>query len=161
MSKLRIGQSTDMHQFTTGNQITLGGVKIDFEHSILAHSDGDVLTHAIAESIIGALALNDLGHHFSDTDERNKGLNSLDMLGQIKKIMDDHHYSIVNIDTLIITEKPKIAQYRDEMKKNIAKVLNIDLEQLNIKGTRPEKLGAIGEGKGIAAQAVVLIEKNV
>lgn len=161
MSKLRIGQSTDIHQFTDGDHIILGGVKIDFDKGILAHSDGDVLVHAITESIIGALGLNDLGYHFSDTNEDNQGKNSLAMLKQINKVMKDHQYSIVNIDSLIITEKPNVSQYRDAMKNNIAKALDIDLTQINIKGTTAEQLGPIGKEKGIAAQAIVLIEKNV
>lgn len=161
MSNLRIGQSTDIHQFKDGNHITLGGVKIDFDKGIDAHSDGDVLVHSITEAIIGALGLNDLGSHFSDTESANMGMNSLEMLGKINELMKDNDYQIINIDTLIITEKPNIAQYRDQMKKNIAQVLGIELSQINVKGTRAEKLGPIGEGKGIMAQAIVLIEKNV
>lgn len=161
MSKLRIGQSTDIHQFNEGDYITLGGVKIDFDKGIEAHSDGDVLVHSIAEAIIGALGLDDLGTHFSDTDNANKGMDSLEMLEKINELMKDNDYQIVNIDTLVITEKPNIAKHRDQMKKNIAKVLGIELSQINVKGTRAEKLGPIGEGKGIMAQAIVLIEKNV
>lgn len=161
MSKLRIGQSTDIHQFNEGDYITLGGVKIDFDKGIEAHSDGDVLVHSITEAIIGALGLDDLGTHFSDTDNANKGMDSLEMLEKINELMKDNGYQIVNIDTLVITEKPSIAKHRDQMKKNIAKVLGIELNQINVKGTRAEKLGPIGEGKGIMAQAIVLIEKNV
>lgn len=161
MSKLRIGQSTDIHQFNEGDYITLGGVKIDFDKGIEAHSDGDVLVHSITEAIIGALGLDDLGTHFSDTDNANKGMDSLEMLEKINELMKDNGYQIVNIDTLVITEKPNIAKHRDQMKKNIAKVLGIELSQINVKGTRAEKLGPIGEGKGIMAQAIVLIEKNV
>lgn len=161
MSKLRIGQSTDIHQFNEGDYITLGGVKIDFDKGIEAHSDGDVLVHSITEAIIGALGLDDLGTHFSDTDKANKGMDSLEMLEKINELMKDNGYQIVNIDTLVITEKPNIAKHRDQMKKNIAKVLDIELSQINVKGTRAEKLGPIGEGKGIMAQAIVLIEKNV
>lgn len=161
VSKLRIGQSTDIHQFKQGNHITLGGVKIDFDKEVEAHSDGDILVHSITEAIIGALGLDDLGSHFSDTDSANEGMNSLDMLKKIDKLMKDNDYQIVNIDTLIITEEPNIGQYRNQMKKNIASVLGIEMNQINVKGTRAEKLGPIGEGKGIIAQAIVLIEKSV
>ncbi|MDF9866715.1 2-C-methyl-D-erythritol 2,4-cyclodiphosphate synthase [Bacilli bacterium PM5-3] len=160
MQTLRIGQSTDIHRLEENLPLVIGGVKIDYSKGCVAHSDGDVLVHAITEAIIGALGLGDLGSFFSDLDDSNKDRNSLEMLKEINDLMQSKNYSIVNIDTLVLLEEPKLKKYTDDMKKNIAEVLKIDCDKINIKATRGEKVGFIGRGDGIMAQAVILIDKN-
>lgn len=158
MQKFRIGQSTDIHQLVTGESLILGGVKIEHSKGSLAHSDGDILVHAITESIIGALGFGDLGSYFSDEDDRNKNRSSLEMLAEIKSLMIKNEYYINNIDSLIIIEEPKIKRYTEKMKINIAECLEIDVSQINIKATRGEKIGFIGRKEGVVAQAITLIE---
>lgn len=160
MIKFRIGQSTDIHQLEEGNELILGGVKIDHYKGCIAHSDGDILIHAITESIIGALGLGDLGTHFSDEDDMNKSRSSLKMLAVINQVMIEKGYHINNIDSLIIIEEPKIKKYTCEMKQNIVNCLGIDIDQINIKATRGEKIGFIGRKEGVVAQAITLIEAD-
>lgn len=154
---IRIGQSTDIHQLTSGDHIVLGGVTIPCQFSTVAHSDGDALVHAIAESILGALALGDLGHHFPDNDPQYKGVNSLNLLSKVIELMQSHGYTIGNIDSLILIEKPKMAPHIESMRQNIAKVCQCDLSQVSVKATRGEKLGFVGQSQGMVAQAVVLL----
>ena len=161
MQKIRIGQSTDIHKLEQGLPLVLGGIAIESDKGCVAHSDGDILVHAITESIIGALGLGDLGTFFSDTDDKNKNRSSLEMLEEINEVMKEQKYHINNIDTLIIIEKPKIKEFTNKMKINIAKSLQIDYNLINIKGTRGEKIGFVGREEGVVAQAIVLIEKNV
>ena len=156
---MRIGQSTDIHQLVEGKKLILGGVEIPFEKGLLGHSDADVLTHAIMESILGALALGDLGKHFPDTDEKYKGVSSLVLLSKVAQLINDHGYQIGNVDSLILIERPKLASYIELMRQNIANVLNCDISQINVKATRGEKLGFIGKEEGVVAQAVVLLVK--
>ena len=153
----RIGQSTDIHQLTSGDHIVLGGVTIPCEFSTVAHSDGDALVHAIAESILGALALGDLGHHFPDTDPKYKDACSLYLLKEVVELMHSHGYTIGNIDALILIEKPKMAPHIETMRANIASICQCELSQVSIKATRGEKLGFVGQSEGMVAQAVVLI----
>ena len=156
----RIGQSTDIHQLVEKRKLILGGVEIESPKGCLAHSDGDALLHAIGESIIGALAKGDLGTHFSDEDVNNEGRSSLEILLEIKKMMDYEQYRISNIDSLIIIEEPKIKPYIELMKKKIANCLDIEENQINIKATRGEKIGFIGRKEGIVAQAVTMLIKD-
>ncbi|WP_423363777.1 2-C-methyl-D-erythritol 2,4-cyclodiphosphate synthase [Mycoplasma sp. P36-A1] len=157
---IRIGQSTDIHQLLSNEKLILGGVEIESDLGTVAHSDGDILVHAITESIIGALGKGDLGTWFSDEDNSNKNRSSLEMLKEVVAYMKQVNYSICNIDTLILVEKPKIKKYSDMMKTNICKVLEIENDLLNIKATRGEKIGFVGRREGIVAQAVTLLVKN-
>lgn len=158
--KYKIGQSTDIHQLDDNLDLIIGGVKIDHYKGIIAHSDGDILVHAITEAIIGALGLGDLGDFFNDNDPLNENRSSMEMLKEINELMISKNYHINNIDSLIIIEKPKMVTHKDEMKKNIANTLGINNDQINIKATRGEKLGFVGKEKGVIAQAIVLLEKN-
>lgn len=157
---IRIGQSTDIHQLVKGRKLILGGVEIEHEMGLLGHSDADALLHAIAESILGALALGDLGKHFPDTDERYKDMNSLWMLRQVYKIMEEKGYAIGNLDAMIMIERPKIAPHIPAMRKHVAEALCCDMEQVSIKATRGEKLGFVGREEGVQAQCVVLLHKK-
>ena len=157
---IRIGQSTDIHQLVKGRKLILGGVEIEHELGLLGHSDADALLHAIAESILGALALGDLGKHFPDADERYKDMNSLWMLKQVYKIMDEKGYTIGNLDAMIMIERPKMAPHIPAMRKHVAEALHCDMEQVSIKATRGEKLGFVGREEGVQAQCVVLLNKK-
>lgn len=157
---MRIGQSTDIHAFTKGRPLILGGVTIDHPLGLLGHSDADVLLHAICEAIIGAMGLGDIGKHFPDTDPAYKGISSMILLMKTWQLMDDEDYQIVNLDSLILIEKPKIAPYIEDMKKNISMALHCKTSQVNVKATRGEKLGFIGRQEGVMAQAIVLLERK-
>jgi 2-C-methyl-D-erythritol 2,4-cyclodiphosphate synthase len=157
---VRIGQSTDIHAFIEGRPLILGGVKIDYPFGLLGHSDADVLLHAICEAVIGALGLGDIGKHFPDTDAAYKGISSMILLEKTWQLMDSQGYQLVNLDSLILIEKPKIAPYIEDMKKNISNGLRCELSQVNVKATRGEKLGFIGRQEGVMAQAVVLLERK-
>ena len=157
---IRIGQSTDIHQLVKGRKLILGGVEIEHEMGLFGHSDADALLHAIAESILGALALGDLGKHFPDTDERYKDMNSLWMLRQVYKIMEEKGYAIGNLDAMIMIERPKMAPHIPAMRKHVAEALCCDMEQVSIKATRGEKLGFVGREEGVQAQCVVLLHKK-
>ena len=157
---MRIGQSTDIHRLVSGRKLILGGIEIPYEKGLLGHSDADVLLHAIIESIIGAMGEGDIGKHFPDTDEQYKGISSLVLLSKTKELMDLKSYKIGNIDSLIMIEKPKMAPYISLMRENVAKVLDCDINQINIKATRGEGLGYIGRGEGVEAYSIcLLIEK--
>lgn len=158
---IRIGQSTDIHPLKEGRPLILGGVHIEHPFGCDGHSDADALVHVIAESILGALALGDLGKHFPDNDSKYKGISSLKILEEVVLKMKELHYKIGNIDALILIEKPKLAPYIPEMKVRLTKILEIDENQLNLKATRGEKLGFIGREEGVMAQAVcLLVEDN-
>ncbi len=158
---IRIGQSTDIHPLKEGRPLILGGVHIEHPFGCDGHSDADALVHAIAESILGALALGDLGKHFPDNDSRYKGINSLSLLEEVVNKMKGLNYRIGNIDSIILIEKPKIAPHIPRMKEILTKILEIEENQLNIKATRGEKLGFIGREEGVMAQAVcLLVEVN-
>ena len=156
---MRIGIGYDIHKLTENRDLILGGVKIPYELGLLGHSDADVLVHAIIDSIFGALALRDIGYHFPDTDEAYKDSDSMKLLKRTVEIMADEGYRIVNIDSNIICQKPKLADYIDLMRKNIASVCNIKLNQISVKAKTNEKQDSVGENKAISAQAVVLVEE--
>lgn len=156
----RIGQSGDIHRFKEGRRLVLGGVEIDHDKGLDGHSDADALLHAVAESIIGALALGDIGKHFPDTDPQYKGISSLILLENVYTLMDQKGYRINNLDALIFIEKPKMAPYIQKMRENIAAALHCETEQVNVKATRGEKLGYVGREEGVLAQAVVLLVKK-
>lgn len=156
---MRIGQAIDIHQLVEGRELILGGVHIDHSLGLLGHSDADVLTHAIGESILGALALGDLGKHFPDTDPKYKGVSSLVLLKEIYKMASSLGYRVGNIDATILAERPKMAPHIMAMRENIANCLHCDIEQISIKATRGEKLGFVGHEEGIVSMAVCLMEK--
>ena len=157
---MRRGQSKDIHRLVSGRKLILGGIEIPYEKGLLGHSDADVLLHAIIESIIGAMGEGDIGKHFPDNDEQYKGISSLVLLSKTKELMDLKSYKIGNIDSLIMIEKPKMAPYISLMRENVAKVLDCDINQINIKATRGEGLGYIGRGEGVEAYSIcLLIEK--
>ena len=157
---MRIGQSQDIHQLVKGRDLYIGGVKIPFEKGLLGHSDANVLLHAIIESLIGAMGLKDIGTHFSDKDPKYEGISSLVLLDETYKLLKENNYHLVNLDSLIVIEKPKMAPYIDEMRNNIAKHLHCDVNQVNVKATCTEGLGFIGNGEGAMAQCVCLIEED-
>ena len=156
---MRIGQSKDIHRLVEGRDLIIGGVKIPYEKGLLGHSDADVLLHAIIESLIGAMGLKDIGTHFPDTDPRYKGISSLLLLDETYKMLKENGYKIVNIDSLINIEKPKMAPHIDQMRANIAEHLHCDVSQINVKATRGEGLGLVGRGEGAIAYAVCLIDE--
>lgn len=156
----RIGQSSDIHRFIEGSYITLGGIQIEHNKGIDAHSDGDALCHAIAEAILGALALGDLGHHFPDTDDTYKGMSSLKILAEVVNIMDTKGYEVNNVDALILIERPKMAPHIEMMRSNIASVLNTDKNNVSVKATRGEKIGFVGREEGVMAQCVILLKQK-
>ena len=154
---MRIGHGFDAHKFSTEGTLTLGGVSIPEAPAMLAHSDGDVLLHALCDAILGALALQDIGHHFPDTDAQWKDADSRDLLRHVVSLMQDNKYKIGNADITVIAQKPKLANYMDEMKQNLVNDLHTSAEQLNIKATTTEKMGYIGRAEGISVHAVVLL----
>ena len=157
---IRIGQSSDIHRLVKDRPLILGGVKIVHELGLLGHSDADALSHAIAEALIGAMGKKDLGHHFPDNDPRYKDVSSLFILEEVAKLLSFNDYKIVNIDSLIMIERPKMAKYIPMMQSNIAKALAINEDKINVKATKGEGLSFIGREEGVMAQAVVLIEKK-
>ncbi len=154
---MRIGQGYDVHAFGEGSSLTIGGVVIPFDRTLVAHSDGDVLIHALMDGILGALGLGDIGHHFPDTDPQYKGCSSRELLQQIHKLMIAKGYQLGNADITLVAEAPKMALHLESMKDNLAQSLQCSSNQLNIKATTTEGLGFIGRGEGIACYAVVLL----
>lgn len=157
---MRIGSGYDVHQLTEGRKLILGGVQIPYEKGLLGHSDADVLLHALMDALLGAAALGDIGKHFPDTDERYRGISSLRLLEEVKSLISDAGYTVGNADVTVIAQKPKIASYIPEMRKNIADTLGIEIERVNVKGTTTEKLGFVGRCEGIAAEAVCILYRQ-
>lgn len=157
---MRIGQSTDIHRLAEGRKLILGGVEIPSDLGLVGHSDADALCHAVAEAILGALALGDLGKWFPDTDPKWEGADSIKILAQVGVMMRDRGYNIGNIDSLIMIEKPKMAPHIMTMRENIARALACDLDNVSVKATRGEGLGFVGKSEGVQAQAVVLLVKE-
>lgn len=157
---IRIGQSIDIHQLVEGRKLILGGVEIPHEKGLKGHSDADVLLHAIAESIIGALGQGDIGKHFPDTDPQYKGISSMILLEKVYELMDANGYKIGNVDSIILAEAPKMAPHIASMRQNIANALHCDVSQINVKATRGEKMGFVGRKEGILSQAVCLLMRK-
>ncbi len=155
---MRVGMGYDVHRLVEGRKLIIGGVEIPYEKGLLGHSDADVLLHAIMDALLGAAALGDIGKHFPDTDERYKGADSMKLLSEVKRLLEEKLYIIENIDATVIAQSPKMAPYIDQMRENICNCLCIDKDQVNIKATTEEKLGFTGGGLGISSQAVCLIE---
>ena len=156
---IRVGQGYDVHRFNEGDHIILGGVKIAYEQGLEAHSDGDVVLHALCDALLGAAALGDIGKHFPDTDPEFKGADSRVLLRHVYRIVQDLGYRLVNADMTIIAQAPKMAPHIAAMCRHIADDLNVDVDCINVKATTTEKLGFEGRKEGIAVQAIVLIEK--
>lgn len=154
----RIGTGYDVHRLTQDRKLILGGVEIEYELGLLGHSDADVLVHAIMDALLGAAALGDIGKLFPDSDNSYKGADSIELLKKVKDVLDDNSYSVVNIDSTIVAQKPKLSPYINLMRQAIADALQIDTGCVSVKATTTEKLGFEGEGLGISAQAVCLIK---
>ncbi|MCH7973700.1 MAG: 2-C-methyl-D-erythritol 2,4-cyclodiphosphate synthase [Bacteroidetes bacterium] len=156
----RIGNGFDVHAFAEGRKLILGGVEIPCEKGLAGHSDADVLLHAITDALLGALALGDLGKHFPDSNDKFKDANSSILLKKTYKLIRTKKYTLSNVDSVLMMEKPKVAPYVFQMRQNIAKVLNVDLDRISVKATTTERLGFTGRSEGIAASAVVLLNKE-
>ena len=156
---MRIGTGYDVHRLVEDRALIMGGVMIPYDKGLLGHSDADVLLHAIMDALLGAAALGDIGKHFPDSNEKYKGVSSMELLKEVKQMLDEELFIVENIDATIIAQKPKMAPYLQEMRENIAGVLQIDVSQVNVKATTEEGLGFTGTGEGISAQAICAIEK--
>lgn len=157
---MRVGHGYDVHRFSDGRKLILGGVEIPFQKGLLGHSDADVLLHAICDALLGAAALGDIGKHFPDSDERYKGIDSRVLLREVCALLKNNGYEIINIDSTIVLQRPKIGEYIGEMVKNVADDCGVDVSAVNVKATTEEKLGFTGSGEGAAAHAVCLIKKS-
>jgi len=156
-TSLRIGHGYDVHAFESGEKLIIGGVSIPYSRSFKAHSDGDVLIHAICDALLGALALGDIGQHFPDTDDAYKNANSRDLFTQVVALIKSKGYELVNLDSTIIAQSPKMSPHIETMRNNLAADLQVEMSQINVKATTTEKLGFAGREEGIAAHAVVLL----
>ena len=156
---IRIGHGFDVHAFGDGDHVMLGGVRVPHARGVLAHSDGDVALHALCDAILGALALGDIGKHFPDTDPAYTGADSLQLAQHVARIMREKGWKIVNIDSTLLCQKPKLAPYIPAMRENLAAAFGMPVDAVSVKATTEEHLGFTGEGLGIAAHAVALIEK--
>ena len=157
-SNIRIGQGYDVHKLVEDRKLILGGVDIPYEKGLLGHSDADVLLHAISGALLGAAALGDIGKHFPDTDPRYKGADSLKLLEEVGNLLAEKGYVVGNVDATIVAQKPKMLPHIPQMRENIAKVLRVDIDQINVKATTEEHLGFTGNGQGISSYAVAGIE---
>ena len=155
---MRIGMGYDVHRLVPERDLILGGVKIDYELGLLGHSDADVLLHAVMDALLGAAALGDIGKHFPDTDPRYKGADSIRLLEAVRELVKKEGYSVANVDATIIAQQPKMRPHIERMRGNIAKALEIPVSRINVKATTEEGLGFTGNGEGISAQAVCLLE---
>lgn len=157
---MKIGIGYDVHKLVEGRKLFIGGIEIDYKFGLLGYSDADVLIHAIMDAIIGALALGDIGKLFPDTDDKYKDIDSKILLKKVYEIMAEKNYKIANIDSVVIAQKPKLKDYIEDMRACLCEILNTDIENVSVKATTTEKLGFEGREEGIAAQAVVLLEKG-
>lgn len=156
---LRIGNGYDVHKLVEGRKLILGGVEIPYTKGVLGHSDGDVLIHAIMDAMLGALALGDIGQHFPDTDMKYENIDSTILLTRVKELIAERGYRVINLDSIIVLQKPKVKPYIEAMRKRVAEVLEIDIEQVSVKATTEEKLGFTGDESGVKSYCVVLLEK--
>ena len=160
MTNLRIGHGYDVHRLVEGRPLILGGMAVPYEKGLDGHSDADVLLHAIMDALLGAAALGDIGRHFPDSDPAYAGVSSMVLLKSVGGILKHAGYAVVNIDATVLAQAPKLAPYIEEMRRRIAEALGIDYDRVSVKATTEEGLGFTGEGRGIAAHAVALIEKT-
>lgn len=154
---MRIGMGYDVHRLVENRKCIIGGVEIPYEKGLLGHSDADVLLHAIMDALLGAAALGDIGKHFPDTEEAYRGISSVELLKKVAALLDEHTFLVENIDATIIAQAPKMRPHIEQMRKNIADALQIEISQVNVKATTEEGLGFTGSGEGISAQAVCLL----
>lgn len=161
MGEMRIGLGHDVHAFTEGRPLILGGVDIPYPRGLAGHSDADVLVHALMDAIVGAMREGDIGRLFPDTDPAFAGISSLDLLARVAALMAERGYRLVDADTVLVLELPRIAPHREEMRQRVAAALGVDVDRIGVKATTTEGLGFEGRGEGIAAQAVVLLERTV
>lgn len=159
MTDLRIGHGYDVHRLVEGRKLILGGVEVPYDRGLLGHSDADVLIHAVMDALTGAARLGDIGKLFPDTDDRYKGISSLELLRRVGERLREQGWAVVNIDATLVAQAPKIAPYKAQMARNMAECLGIPEEQVNVKATTEEHLGFTGDGSGMSAQAVALIER--
>ena len=157
---MRIGHGYDVHRLVEGRKLILGGVDIPWEKGLLGHSDADVLLHALMDALLGAAALGDIGRHFPDTDERYRGADSMELLRQVRRILSEHDYTVGNVDCTVLAQRPKLAPYIPQMRENIASALEVSVDRVSVKATTEEGLGFTGEGLGIAAHVVALINEK-
>jgi len=157
MPKIRIGQGVDVHAFTNGDHVVLGGVHIPHTQGLLAHSDGDVLIHALCDALLGALALGDIGHHFPDTDPAYRGVDSRVLLRHVMRLLAERAWCVVNADMTLLAQAPRVAAHIPQMLAYLAEDMAVSVDQLSIKATTSERLGFVGREEGIVAQAVVLL----
>ncbi|MBQ9979531.1 MAG: 2-C-methyl-D-erythritol 2,4-cyclodiphosphate synthase [Oscillospiraceae bacterium] len=160
MVQVRIGQGYDVHRLASGRKLIIGGVEIPFEKGLLGHSDADVLLHAIADALLGAAALGDIGKLFPDSDDSYRGISSLILLRRTAQAVREAGYEISNVDSTLIAQKPRVSPYTAQMRENIAEALGVDVSQVSVKATTEEHLGFTGRGEGISATAVALIENK-
>jgi 2-C-methyl-D-erythritol 2,4-cyclodiphosphate synthase len=156
---MKIGNGYDVHKLIKNRKLILGGVEIPHDKGLLGHSDADVVTHAIMDALLGSLALGSIGDHFPDSDDKYKNIVSLQLLKKVSEIITKKGYKIINLDSVIVAQKPKLQNYIPEMRQNIARILKVTIEQVSVKATTTEKLGFTGKEQGIAAYAVVLLDK--
>ncbi|OYY73508.1 MAG: 2-C-methyl-D-erythritol 2,4-cyclodiphosphate synthase [Gammaproteobacteria bacterium 28-57-27] len=161
LPKLRIGQGVDVHAFTTGDHVVLGGVRIPHTHGLLAHSDGDVLIHALCDALLGAAALGDIGHHFPDTDPVYRGADSRKLLRHVMQLLAERAWSVVNADMTLLAQAPRVAGHIPQMLACLAEDMGVSVDQLSIKATTSERLGFVGREEGIVAMAVVMLAASV
>lgn len=154
---IRIGTGYDVHRLVEGLPLWIGGVQIPHTHGLLGHSDADVLIHAVCDALLGAAALGDIGKHFPDTDPQYKGISSVILLTNVGKLLKEKGYTVVNIDSTIVAQRPKLAPYIQQMRQAMADALGIDVEQVSVKATTTERLGFEGREEGISAQAIALL----
>jgi 2-C-methyl-D-erythritol 2,4-cyclodiphosphate synthase len=157
---MRIGHGYDVHRLVEGRKLILGGVDVPYEKGLLGHSDADVLLHAISDAILGAIGEGDIGRHFPDTDPKYKGADSVKLLMHVMVLAEGKGYRIGNLDATIVAQRPKLASHIPQMRDNIARALDAEPDRINVKATTTEELGFAGRGEGIAAYAVVLLEKR-
>lgn len=156
---MRVGMGYDVHKLVEGRKLILGGVDIPYEKGLLGHSDADVMLHAVMDALLGAAALGDIGKHFPDTDPEFKGVSSLLLLQKVGQLLEEKGYIIENIDATIIAQRPKMAPHIPQMRQNMAEVLGIDVDQINVKATTEEGLGFTGSGEGISSQAICCLQR--
>ncbi len=154
---MRVGMGYDVHRLVEDRKLIIGGVEIPHEKGLLGHSDADVLTHAVMDSILGAMAMGDIGKHFPDTDQKFKGADSLKLMEHVYEIMKEEGYVLGNIDCTIIAQAPRMAPHIPQMRENFARIMHTDIKNINVKATTEEKLGFTGSGEGISAQSICLL----
>lgn len=158
---MRIGHGYDVHRLTENRKLILGGVLIPYEKGLLGHSDADVLVHAVMDSLLGALALGDIGKHFPDADPKYKGADSIELLKRVSGLINEQGYTLGNLDATVIAQAPKLAPYIEHMRKNIAGAIGCGVSQVNVKATTEEKLGFTGDGSGISAHCVAILTEKI